>query len=188
MAAAELTRKGTLAAPIRTGTDGGMNEVFLASLKPREVRDAEGNVRMIVETRAPGTVPVAVNPPRAPDQALAEVATGAAHAPKDQVAAAKTEPGNVFTRWFRSGGDDKKPAPSPPVSPPKPAAGTSHPPTPVTVAARPQPKPPAQQRQANAEPLDSAAATSVASESSLLSGAQPVLPAGSFEARSSGVR
>jgi murein L,D-transpeptidase YafK len=184
MQAAELTRKGTPAAPIRTGTDGGMNEVFLASLKPREVRDAEGNVRTIVETRAPGTVPVAVNPPRAPDHALAEVATGTAHAPKDQVAAAKTESGNVFTRWFRFGGDDKKPAPSPP----KPAAGTSHSPAPVTVAARPQPKQPAQQRQANAEPLDSAAATSVARESNVLSGAQPVLPAGSFEARSSGVR
>jgi hypothetical protein len=186
--AAELTRKGTPAAPIRTGTDGGMNEVFLASLKPREVRDAAGNVRMIIETRAPGTVPVAVNPPRAAEHAVAELATGTAQAPNDRVAAAKTDSGNVFTRWFGSGGDDKKPASAPHASPAKPAAATSHPPTAVIVAARPQPKPPAQQQPATAEPVDSAAETSVASESNLLSGAQPVLPAGSFEARGSGAR
>jgi murein L,D-transpeptidase YafK len=186
--AAELARKGTPAAPIRTGADGGMNEVFLASLKPREVRDAAGNVRMIMETRAPGTVPVAVNPPRAPEHAGAQPATSTAPPPKDRVAAANTDSGAVFTRWFGSGGDDKKTAPQPHVSPAKPATSTNHPPAPVLVSARPQPKLAAHQEHASAEPLDSAAVTAVASESNLLSGAQRVLPAGSFESRGSGVR
>jgi murein L,D-transpeptidase YafK len=186
--AAELTRKGTPAAPIRTGSDGGMNEVFLASLRPREVRDAAGNVRMIMETRAPGTVPVAVNPPRAPERAGAESAAGTAPAPKDQVAAASADSGTVFTRWFGSGGANNKAAPPPHASPAKPVTSSGHPPTSVLVAARPQPKPPAQQQHANADPLDSPAVTAVASESNLLSGAQRVLPVGSFEVREPGVR
>src|SRR5205085_627358 len=71
-----LVRRGTPVAPVRTGTDGGMHPVFLATLNPTVVRDSEGNVRTIVETRAPGTVPATVNPPREADTTTGSVVAG----------------------------------------------------------------------------------------------------------------
>jgi murein L,D-transpeptidase YafK len=65
---AELTRRNIAMAPIRTGTDGGMNPVFLAALnaKGQEVRDSDGNIRALAAplTTTPGTIPAHVNPPR----------------------------------------------------------------------------------------------------------------------------
>ncbi len=156
---AELASRGTPVAPIRTGTDGGMHPVFLAKLNPRQIRDPDGTVRTVVETRAPGTIPDTVNPPRAPE--VAEASTGsvpAASAPRSQATASS---GNMFTRLFNSepapqsppksesgfeqvkssvgrlfgmGGDDKKPTPPPARS----AAAPAPKPAP---AARPAPAP-----------------------------------------------
>jgi murein L,D-transpeptidase YafK len=112
---AELVSRGTPVAPIRTGTDGGMHPVFLAKLNPRQIRDPDGTVRTVVETRAPGTIPDTVNPPRAPD--VAEAATGSVAAtrsasPSSPAAAATpaqrpqtqaaANSGNMFTRLFAS--------------------------------------------------------------------------------------
>jgi murein L,D-transpeptidase YafK len=109
---AELSRSTPLA-PIRTGTDGGMHPVFLAKLKPTVIRDADGTVRTVVETRAPGTIPDTVNPPHAPE--VAETTTGSFAArptsPSSPAAATATPPrpaangsntGNMFTRLFSS--------------------------------------------------------------------------------------
>ncbi len=113
---AALVQKGTPAAPVRTGTDGGMHPVFLAALKPQVVRDHDGNVRTIIDApRAPGTIPATVNPPRDPNApsdpvtAVAAAPAGGKPAPQTQTAAAKpnaaSDSGNMFTRLFTSQGD-----------------------------------------------------------------------------------
>jgi murein L,D-transpeptidase YafK len=114
---AALIQRGTPVAPIRTYTDGGMNQVFVSALHPQVVRDSEGNVRMVIDgQRAPGTVPLTANPPHAPEN---DGTTGSVHggyglaskeskpAPKTQVATAKpsSESGNIFTHLFTSQGD-----------------------------------------------------------------------------------
>jgi murein L,D-transpeptidase YafK len=59
-----LINQGTPAAPIRTGEDGGMHPVFVASLKrPSSFWDPAGLFSPRVAA-APGTVPPHVNPPK----------------------------------------------------------------------------------------------------------------------------
>ncbi len=71
---AEFVRRGTPTAPIRTGTDGGMNPVFVAALQGGIVRDSQGNIRSVgLAPSAPGTIPPTVNPPRT---ANGEITTG----------------------------------------------------------------------------------------------------------------
>jgi murein L,D-transpeptidase YafK len=59
----DLVKKGTPAAPIRTGEDGGMHPVFVASLKRPSLWDPAG-IFGPVAAAAPGTVPRHVNPPK----------------------------------------------------------------------------------------------------------------------------
>jgi hypothetical protein len=51
MQIADLVRRGTPAAPVKMGTDGGMHPSFLAKYEPRLVTDDKGNVRQVVEKR-----------------------------------------------------------------------------------------------------------------------------------------
>jgi murein L,D-transpeptidase YafK len=62
-ATADLIKRGTPAAPIRTGEDGGMHPVFVASLKRASVWDPAG-IFGPKAAAAPGTVPAHVNPPK----------------------------------------------------------------------------------------------------------------------------
>jgi hypothetical protein len=122
---AELVRKGTPVAPIRTGADGGMHPVFQAALgHPRGLFDSDGNMRNIFDTKVPGTVPENTNPPREVDPktgvvpgtpqtggyALASAGSKPAppHPPQQQATAGPraNESGNFFTRLFSS--DDEK--------------------------------------------------------------------------------
>src|SRR5262249_46486431 len=52
---AELIRRGTPAAPIRTNTDGGMHAVFRDALKGPSITDSDGKIRPITFVAAPGT-------------------------------------------------------------------------------------------------------------------------------------
>src|SRR6202163_217721 len=67
---AKLIAKGTPVARINTGIDGGMNKVFAAKLPDGSTGLSEGGdgqgLSLAALSRAPGTIPSHVNPPRGP--------------------------------------------------------------------------------------------------------------------------
>src|SRR6202163_1568770 len=67
---AKLIAKGTPVARTNTGIDGGMNRVFAAKLPDGSTGLSEGGdgqgLSLAALTRAPGTIPSHVNPPRGP--------------------------------------------------------------------------------------------------------------------------
>jgi len=142
---AELVRKGTPVAPIRTGADGGMHPVFQAALgQPRGLFDSEGNLRNVFDTKVPGTVPENTNPPRPVDPKTGVAPGTPASGGYGLASAASTpathpasggprvaESGNFFTRLF-SDGDKAGSAQAPTGSVPAEKK---------TAAARPSPKP-----------------------------------------------
>ena len=71
---AKLIAKGTPVARINTGIDGGMNKIFAARVPDGNTGLSEGgdgqSLSLLSMTRAPGTIPATVNPPRAPSDNL----------------------------------------------------------------------------------------------------------------------
>jgi murein L,D-transpeptidase YafK len=67
---AKLIAKGTPVARMNTGIDGGMNKVFASKLPEGSTGLSEGGegqgLQLIALSRAPGTIPSTVNPPRGP--------------------------------------------------------------------------------------------------------------------------
>src|SRR4051812_6679571 len=65
---AKLIAKGTPVARINTGIDGGMNKVFAAKIPEASTglsEEAEGStLQMLAMSKAPGTIPTTVNPPK----------------------------------------------------------------------------------------------------------------------------
>jgi len=217
----------TIPAPIRTGRDGGMHPMFLAKLKPQEIREADGTVRYMVDTNAAKQLGSYVNPPF--ETYPAEEASGTAAnapvpraAPKPKtganaymMAAAESKPapapqratesGGMFSSLFAStrssvgrlfgGDDDNKPVSPPaakaaaPTPAPKPAARPAHQVPTAAVPAKPQPAAqPEPEQSALAAPAPTPARQSAASGSSLMTGAAPTVPAGSFDQRWGAVR
>src|ERR1700712_5377983 len=92
---AKLVSKGTPVARLNTGIDGGMNKVFAAKLPGADTGPSEGgegqSLSLLALSRAPGTIPSHVNPPRgpvtAPDEPLA-ASMAPAQAPATRVASA----------------------------------------------------------------------------------------------------
>jgi murein L,D-transpeptidase YafK len=206
---AELVRKGTQVAPIRTGADGGMHPVFQAALgHPRGLFDSDGNMRNIFDTKVPGTVPENTNPPRAVDPKTGVVpgtpasgGYGLASAGSKPAPAAKPvqqqqasagprapESGNFFTRLFSSD-DDKTSgaqAPTGSVSRTASAEKKAAPKPGQAAATKPgaaEPKP-ASPQYAAAKPLPPATdgAPKSGGDAGLLSN-QPTAPTGSFDSR-----
>jgi murein L,D-transpeptidase YafK len=66
LATLDLIKRGTPAAPIRTGQDGGMHPVFLAAMKGPSLTDSDGNFRPVLVPAAPGTIPAHASPPKEP--------------------------------------------------------------------------------------------------------------------------
>ena len=75
VATLDLVKRGTPAAPIRTGQDGGMHPVFLAALKGPSLTDADGNFAPTLSVKVPGTIPAHVNPPKDPSPIYATETT-----------------------------------------------------------------------------------------------------------------
>ena len=204
---AELVSRGTPTVPIRTGLDGGMNPIFQAALKPAYT-DAAGLIRT-PSVSLPNTIPTHAKLPGTdgPTGTVVEASRSpsrVALAPQNQESSA---PGNLFGNLFssneksNSGGmmdrmsravglRSAEPTPETPAPKAKAAA------KPAQTAARPNPQ------QADAKPAANAGATRPPAKpqdakaeakadpqakpdnsASLLSGAQPTVPTGTFDGR-----
>jgi hypothetical protein len=203
---AQLTRFNAPVAPITMGTDGGMNRVFVAKLEVTQpFLDNDG--RLHAPPARPDMPRPTLSSPREDPQA--SVKTASVQKPglfgglfdrtttqSTQVASADSgNQENFFTRLFKPKSDaaDQKPTPQAatlaglkPASEPrkvdiaKSVAAKAESPKPQAPAAT-APQPP------SAPPQPSQVA-SAASGSSLIKGAQPVVPTGSFDSRWAGLQ
>jgi murein L,D-transpeptidase YafK len=87
---AELSRRNTPVAPIKTNADGGMHPVFVEAVKKNQIGVAPQEPSFFVST-APGTIPPTVRPPRIPELAHAPVVAGVAPATHPDGGAASTK-------------------------------------------------------------------------------------------------
>jgi murein L,D-transpeptidase YafK len=172
---AELITRGTPAAPIATGSDGGMNPTFLSAVR------SHGGPGATIRTSS-GTIPAHVNPPSEPTASTTRLASAGGI-------------GSFFSNLFGSKSDDQtaeargaSPAEASRVKP-KPAyaaRGSVRPksmsdPGETTTAsagvAGPQKTPPKEQ-QPSAEPSGTMGSTA-----STIKGAAPTLSSGGFDSR-----
>jgi hypothetical protein len=121
---AELVRRGSPTAPVKTHADGGMHPVFVDAVKRNQVGVAPGG-GFSLAAQAPGTIPVHVRPPRIPELSDSPIVTGSAievagqerHAPAAAapVRTASAEPkgttqsGNLFGSLFSFSADTNEP-------------------------------------------------------------------------------
>src|SRR5262249_61318376 len=84
----KLVTRGTPVAKLNTGIDGGMNQIFASHVPGGSTGLSEGGdgqgLSLLSLSRAPGTIPGTVNPPRAPWQAQPGVEPAVAAAPPAQ--------------------------------------------------------------------------------------------------------
>jgi murein L,D-transpeptidase YafK len=204
---AKLIAKGTPVARINTGIDGGMNKVFASKLPNGSTglsEGGEGQALSLVLARAPGTIPSTVNPPRGPVTSPEEPLV-ASMAPAPQATAAPTRVASAapnapsdgfFSNLARKVGftgavSADTTASAPPV-PPKPRVIEARASAPKIAAPKA-----ADTKQAAARPplkpsvSDTPAAPAAEpapAKDALVAGAQPIVPANSFESRFSAVK
>jgi murein L,D-transpeptidase YafK len=207
---AKLVAKGTPVARLNTGIDGGMNQVFASKVPGASTGLSEGgdgeNLSLAFST-IPGTIPGTVNPPRAPDDAGAIVASAPQPAPAQTRVASASPSGEKSEGFFASlarkvgiAGADTTASAAPAPAPAKPKVAEAKPlpkafkpaeakqapaaePKPaVAVAARPALKPSVSEAPASA---DSSAAQP---KDTLMAGAQPMVSSNSFESRFSAIK
>ncbi len=203
---AKLIAKGTPVARINTGIDGGMNKVFAAKLPDGSTGLSEGGdgqgLSLMALSRAPGTIPSHVNPPRgpvtAPDEPLAASmapAAATASAPTTRVAsmAPNAQSDGFFSNLARKvglGTADTTASAPPPAIPAKPKiieAKRSPSPRPDASAPKAPTSAPAETKQAAAhpplKPSDAQAAAAPAAKDGMVAGAAPIVPPNSFDSR-----
>jgi murein L,D-transpeptidase YafK len=220
---AELVRDNVPVAPLDTGTDGGMNRVFVAKLDD-ESYTYDNNGHIHVPPQQVGRLPPALSPPpgsetdtspaiaAAPQQPGTQLpnafsnlfASSAAAAPAPAASNGGGEQGHsgFFGGLFSSGHDDaqqpdaaqSEPVQTATVAPNPPKVRTS---VRQTAAARPKPTAvhstePSQEAdakpKAKSQPEQQANASAPPSNGGLISGAQPVVPAGNFDSRWTGAQ
>src|SRR4051812_35179276 len=96
------------AAPIKTGRDGGMHPMFLAKLKPQEIREPDGTVRYMVDENAKKKLGSYVNPPFETYPTEPETTATAAAAP-----ASRTAPKQSGGSVYMTASAESKPPPAP---------------------------------------------------------------------------
>jgi murein L,D-transpeptidase YafK len=207
---AKLISRGTPVARINTGIDGGMNRVFAAKLPDGSTGLSEGgegqSLSLTAFSRAPGTIPSHVNPPRgpvtSPEEPLA-ASMAPATAPATRVASAVPSASSegFFSSLARKvglGGAADTTASAPPI-PAKPKVietKRNEPPAPDASASKAAaaPKAPDTKQAAARPPLKPspseapAAAPAPAAKDGLVAGSQPIVSANSFESRFSAVK
>ena len=200
---AELIAKGTPVAQRRPDIDGGMHRVFASKIPDGAtgLSEAEGaGIQASAFSRAPGTIPPHVNPPKA-TAALAPVSdepvVAVSATPATRVAnASATESRGFLSNLAQKvgiGGADTtastssakaKPAAAKPAETPKPVVAAAKPAPAATAFA---PKPAETPQLAAARPALKPSVSEPAS-SGTLSGAAPVVSGNSFESRFSAMR
>jgi len=202
----KLIARGTPVARMNTGIDGGMNKVFAAKLPDGNTGLSEGGdsqgLSLLAMSRAPGTIPSHVNPPKprlTPQEEA--VSTTSSSAPATRVAAATPaqqpaqESEGFFSNLARKvglGGSDTTASASPTAKPKaesKPAPSSAARATAAPKQAEPKPT---ETKQAAAKPAAATALKpSVSAEApapaapapATIAGAQPVVQSNSFESR-----
>ena len=194
-------------ARLNTGIDGGMHRVFAAKLPEASTGLSEGGdgqgLSLAAISRAPGTIPAHVNPPRgsvsSPEEPLAaSMAAQAAPAPATRVAsAAPPEKSDGFfsslARKVGIGGAETtattkpaaKPAPVPAPAKPKVIETRRHdPPRPEASV----PKAAAAPKPADARPALKPSLSDTSASAPMVAGSQPIVPASSFDSRFSAAK
>ena len=206
---AQLIAKGTAVARSNTGIDGGMNRVFASKLPDGSTGLSEGGdgqgLSLVALSRAPGTIPSHVNPPRGPvtspeEPLAASMAPAQAPTPATRVASAvpNAQSDGFFSNLARKvglGGADTTATAQPiPVKPKVIEAKRNPPPRPETPAPKADPKastPAASETKQIAaarpplkpSPSDTPAAAAPAPKDGQVAGSQPILPPNSFDNR-----
>jgi murein L,D-transpeptidase YafK len=200
---AKLIAKGIPVARINTGIDGGMHKIFAAKLPNGNTGLSEGSDGQgfsLTFSRAPGTIPPYVNPPRAPSDEPGLALQTSSPAPTAQVATANTESDGFFGSLARKvglgGAADATASAQPAAAKPKVAEAKvtetkrGEPATPKTAATAPKAPDTKQATGSTLKPSlsDPPAAAAPAAKDDLVAGAQPVVSSNSFDSRFSAVR
>ena len=206
----KLVSKGVPVAKLNTGVDGGMNQIFASHVPGASTGLSEGGdgqgLSLLAVSRAPGTIPGTVNPPRAPwqqqqgaDEPVAAVATAPAAqpAPTRVASVAPTQQSEgFFASLARKVGIGGATADTTASASPAPAK-------PKTTEAKPLPKAfkPVETKQAEIKQAprpalkpsvaDAPAATAsapAAAKDNIVAGAQPIVQSNSFDSRFSAMK
>jgi murein L,D-transpeptidase YafK len=205
---AKLISRGTPIARANPGIDGGMNKVFASKVQDGSTGLSEGGdgqgLSLLAMSRAPGTIPSHVNPPRMPKLTPEEEPVSAVSSsppPQATRVAAATPAAREPAQsegWFSSlarkvgigGSDSTASAPPPPAKPKVIEAKRSEPAPPPRAAAAPkaaEPKP-VDTKQAAAKPalkpsVTDTTSSAAASAPAQVSGSAPIVSSNSFESR-----
>jgi murein L,D-transpeptidase YafK len=203
----KLVSRNTPVAKLNTGIDGGMNQIFASHVPGGSTGLSEGGegqgLSLLSISRAPGTIPGTVNPPRAPWQAQQGVEPVVPAAPPAQgsgtrVASAAPAQQQQSEGFFASIGrkiglsGPETTAATPPPPPAKPKAEAKPLPkafkpveTKQAAAPRPPLKPSATDTAAAPAP---AAAPAAPARDTMVAGSQPIVAPNSFDSRFSAVK
>ena len=207
----KLVSRGTPVAKLNTGIDGGMNQVFASHVPGGSTGLSEGGdgqgLSLLSISRAPGTIPGTVNPPRAPwaaQQGGGEPVVAVAPSPQGQgtkVASAAPAQQQQSEGFFASlgrkigigGSSADTTASAPPPAPAKPKAEAKPLPkafkpveTKQAAASRPPLKPSVTETPAASAPA--AAAPAAPAKDTMVAGSQPIVQPNSFDSRFSAVK
>jgi len=196
---AKLISKGTPVARMNTGIDGGMHKVFAAKLPEGSTGLSEGGegqgLSLIALSRAPGTIPSTVNPPRGPVTSPQEpLVASMTPAPTAATRVASASAPNAQSDGFLStlarkvglGGSGDTTASAQPIpARPKVIEAKRNEPSPHPEASAPKPlKPETKQAAAHPPPKpETPIATAASPKDALVAGSQPIVQANSFESR-----
>ena len=190
---AQLISRGSIvAAPVRTGSDGGMHPVFASKLGVNAGASASGDYSLASYTAAPSINIERINPPKPAEQPFVAAPAEPVVAVPTRTASAEPQSstGGFFDRMAKSiglrGSDDPKPAPktqtTASIALPKarPAMAKTEPKLeqPKTVAAKP----------AEAPAASRPAATASSNAAPIITGSSPIVGANSFDSRWSAFR
>jgi hypothetical protein len=199
---ARLIAKGTPVARTNTGIDGGMNKIFAARVPDGNTGLSEGGdgqgLSLLSMSRAPGTIPSHVNPPRAPSDNLllgapeepkiAAAPTPTAGPTRVANAAPNAQSDGFFSSLARKvglGGSSDATASTPPAKPKVIEAKRTEPPraeaaVPKTTAA---PKQAAAKPQLKPSVSDAPAQAPAPTANSQVAGSAPIMSSNSFDSR-----